>query len=351
MNSGNEKRIRELLFDGEHARLNWTRYSVLLVIAAIIATVGLQRNSGATVIAAMLIAPMMTPILGIAAVIVMGLRKRLVYLLVAVALSAIGILCLSFAILFIAEVPRGLHITPEVLARTDPGLEELMVALAAGIAGAYIHMRRQEVSLLPGVAIGVSLVPPLAAAGMLFYFQEAAKAGDAILLFLANLSAIVFSACAVFFIFGIRPVERNKSTVTRVGFGTAGTIAIMIIIAIHLASVTVARFRKASDEERVVSAVIAWSRNHAVEIARADVKLRAKGKTVELWLVYDVPLKFASVVTAPSKMVAKQLDFAALIKELSKVLGPNTDFIFRAQTRYAARLDLVSGKEKPLTFP
>ena len=93
---------------------------------------------------------------------------------------------------------EGMVIPAQVLARTDPGLEELMVAFAAGIAGAYVQMRKEEASLLPGVAIGVSLAPPLAAAGILFNFGELADAWEAALLYLTNLAAIVLAACGVF---------------------------------------------------------------------------------------------------------------------------------------------------------
>lgn len=156
----------EPFFDPDNARGYWVRFGTLLGIAAVIATIGLYRNSGAVVIAAMLIAPLMTPILGIAKALVLGWTPRMLYLLVIVLLAGAATIGLSFAVMALAEAPQGMLVPSEVQGRTDPGLEELMIALAAGIAGAYVEMRRQEASLPPGVAIGVSLVPPLAAAGI-----------------------------------------------------------------------------------------------------------------------------------------------------------------------------------------
>jgi len=126
-------------------------------------------------------------------------------------------------------------IPTQVLARTDPGLEELMVALAAGIAGAYVQMRKEEASLLPGVAIGVSLVPSLAAAGILLNFGELADAWEAALLSLTNLAAIVLAACGVFYTMGMRLAMRDKGFVTGFGLGAIATLAAVAILSIERA--------------------------------------------------------------------------------------------------------------------
>lgn len=125
------------------------QFATMLGIAVIIATVGLYRNSAAVVIAAMLIAPLMTPILGIASAMVMGWSRRMLYLLATVTIASLGTIGLAYVILFIVDAPKGTVIPAEVLTRTNPGLEELMVALAAGIAGAYVQMRKEEASLPP----------------------------------------------------------------------------------------------------------------------------------------------------------------------------------------------------------
>ena len=144
----------EDFFVPERAGAYWVRFGTLLGIAAIIATIGLYRNSGAVVIAAMLIAPLMTPILGIAKALVLGWTARMLYLLAIVLVAAAATIGLSYEIMALAEAPQGMLVPSEVRHRTDPGLEEMMIALATGIAGAYVEMRRQEASLLPGVADG-----------------------------------------------------------------------------------------------------------------------------------------------------------------------------------------------------
>ncbi len=344
MTSEQEIRADDLHFEGENARSYWLRFSTMLAIAVAIATVGLYRNSGAVVIAAMLIAPLMTPILGIASSLVMGWTKRALYLLTAVAVSSIGTIALAYVIIFVADAPRGISIPTQIMARTDPGLEELMVALAAGIAGAYVQMRKAEISLLPGVAIGVSLVPPLAAAGILLYFGELEDAWEATLLYLTNLAAIVLSACAVFLILGMRPALRDKGHVARVGLGTAITFVIVAVITLPLAGVTWERFREARDKEKVVAAVQKWAGNNPVEIIRVEFLKNLKKRTVELWLIFDAPMQLSEKVISPAAHLSSELQDKDLYKPLAQLLGPDTDLVLRAQIRYAGLVDLRTGK-------
>ena len=226
-----------------------------------------------------------------------------------------------------------------------------MIALAAGIAGAYVEMRRQEASLLPGVAIGVSLVPPLAAAGILLYFGQTGEAWDATLLFLVNLAAIVLSACGVFLVLGIRPSMRDMGHATRVGIGTFVTLGIVILLTLELAQVTMDRFREAKEEEMVVEAVREWAGDHPVEIRRVDVLKRAAPRTVELWLIIDVPVNFGKEIMAPSDMIPPGLKGRDLRGSLKRVLGHDADVLFRLELRYAGVIDLRTGEQIGNSIP
>ena len=312
----------------------WSRFSILLMISVIIATVGLYRNSGAVVIAAMLIAPLMTPILGIAAALVMGLTARVLRLLLFVILAAGATSLAAYVLMVVVDAPRGLVIPQEVMARTDPGLEELMVALAAGIAGAYVQLRKEEASMLPGVAIGVSLVPPLAAAGILAYFAEFELAWEATLLFLTNLAAIVLCACLVFLALGLRPAMRDKQMTTRVTLGAVVSFIVVAVLAVDLANVTLERFREARDEELVLASIQEWAGPHSVETYRVDVDQ----DQVELWMVFDVPWHRVDQVAAPGQLVSSDLDENRLVKGIQEVLGRDVEVLFRGNIRFAGRL-------------
>lgn len=341
----------EFGFEGVQARAYWVRFSTMLAIAVVVATVGLYRNSGAVVIAAMLIAPLMTPILGVASSLVMGRMRHVVYLLIAVAIASTGNVGLAYLMMFVADVPVGISIPEEVMARTDPGIEELMVALAAGIAGAYVHKHREEISLLPGVAIGVSLVPPLSAAGMLLYFGEPEHAWEATLLYLTNLSAIVLSACVVFLFLGIRPPVRDSTIVTRVRLGTAFAFVIVAVITLHLGSVTLERFQEARDEENVAAVVSAWAGDNPVEILRVDVLEKSNPRIVEIWLLLDIPLYLAREVLSPWEQYTSKLKGQDLYAGLRRVLGADTHIVLRGQPRHSAIIDLNTGEYLGLRTP
>jgi uncharacterized hydrophobic protein (TIGR00271 family) len=309
----------------------WGRFYVLLSIASIIASIGLWRDSGAVVIAAMLLAPLMEPILGIASTLVQGYVDRVFRLLLATLLAALVVVGLGSLTMFLFQVPRGLGLPSEILARTDPGLGDLLVALAAGMAGSYVQMRRKEAGLLPGVAIGVSLVPPLAAAGILLYYGEAELAWGAVLLFLTNLAAIVLTACAVFAALGMRPASRLRHARARVLSGLAVSVAVVLLIASHLAIRTAHFLREARDEQAVLEVVEAWAGATPIWIRHIDVE----DDEVLVDIVFDVPMERASEAVAPDDLVNQELSFDDLARRLQERLGRAVDVKAKGQVRYS----------------
>jgi uncharacterized hydrophobic protein (TIGR00271 family) len=282
----------------------------------------------------MLLAPLMTPILGVAAALVKGWTARLLRMAAFVLVATVASIATAFVLFVLLDVPRGLIIASEVLARTDPGLEELLVALAAGLAGAYAELRHEEASLVPGVAIGVSLVPPLCAAGILLYFGEPWLAWEATLLYLTNLAAIVFAAAGVFLVFGLRPELRDRALTARVALGTIVAGAAVVVLAVQLGASTVRRFQEARDESLVVEAIQEWSKGHPVEIVRADVR----GQIVDVQFVIDVPLQMADVLVAPGDLVSADLDAGLLAEQIRQKLGRDVSVRFSGQLRYSQTL-------------
>jgi uncharacterized membrane protein len=153
-----------------------------------------------------------------------------------VALGALMVVAIAFAVSLI--VPDPLTLTPSLEARTSPGLLDLGVALAAGAAGAYVAGRRTGVDALPGVAIAVSLVPPLATVGICLELGRYSDAGGALLLFLTNFSAIVVVACIVFVLFGAVPSREMLRERHRLRNGFIAAMIALVVIAIPLAART-----------------------------------------------------------------------------------------------------------------
>lgn len=179
-------------------------FVALISLSTLIAALGLARNSPAVVIGAMLVAPLMTPLVAMGFALVQG-NERLVR-------SAMKSLVLGFTVavaigaavgLVIRLVAPHLPISPQMLERGSPNLLDLVVALASGVAGAYAMGRKNLNSAIPGVAIAVALVPPIATAGLALSMNSLTLFGGASLLFLTNIVAIVLGTAMTFWAVGI----------------------------------------------------------------------------------------------------------------------------------------------------
>ena len=185
-------------------------FYMLMFLASAIATLGLLLNSAGVIIGAMLVAPLMSPILSIASGVVhgnflmiqRGMRSVLFGILLALSVSVI------ITIITPTRIPDS-----EILGRTQPNVLDLLVALAAGAAAAYGVSRKSVAAALPGVAISVALVPPLCVVGFGLGSSAFDIAGGAMLLFLTNFAGIVVVGSMMFYLLGFRPtaaVRKNR---------------------------------------------------------------------------------------------------------------------------------------------
>lgn len=179
-------------------------FLALISLSTLIAALGLAKNSGAIVIGAMLVAPLMTPLVAMGFALVQGNLKLLQNALKSVVLGfavavLIGLVTGAMLRLFSPEFA----ITSEMGDRGWPNVLDLVVALASGIAGAYAMGRPNLVSAIPGVAIAAALVPPIATSGLALAMGDPTLAGGAALLFFTNIVAIVLGTAITFWAVGI----------------------------------------------------------------------------------------------------------------------------------------------------
>ena len=208
------------------AKANADFYAYISLSSAI-AILGLLLDSAAVIIGAMLVAPLMSPILAIAQGIVqgnLGMIQRAGATTFKGTSVAIGVATVITA-LFPTLLPTG-----QILARTAPNLLDLGVALAAGGVGAWAVSRASGAAALPGVAIAVALVPPLCVVGYGLGTSQFLISGGAFLLFLTNLAAIVLVGALVFVLLGFRPtrVER-EAQVRKAAVITLVTVGLLVI--------------------------------------------------------------------------------------------------------------------------
>lgn len=225
---------------------HWSfRFFVMQTLSVIVAVMGLSANSAAVVIGAMLLAPLMTPVLAVAACISMALFRISLSsfgVVVAATLGSIALAWLLSAIFVSGDLPH------EVTSRTAPDVRDLVVALGAGTAGAYATVRTDASSSLPGVAVAVALVPPLATVGIALEAGQMTFARGALLLYATNLSAIVLAGVVVFVITGFVPPKRLATMGLRSLMVASGVALAVIVIAVPLVQASV-RVAQQSDRE------------------------------------------------------------------------------------------------------
>jgi len=185
----------------------------------------------AVVIGAMIVAPLMGPLLGAGLALVQG-NLNLIRNSVFVALCGIGIgLCIS---LFFGVINPGFEPTMEVEARGNPDVFDLFIALASGMVAAYAQGRPNVSSTLAGVAVAAALLPPIAAAGIAAtggYFEIAANAA---VLLVTNLVAIVLGAGIIFRLLGVRVTPRATGLPGWARRAEAGLVLVAIILLVPL---------------------------------------------------------------------------------------------------------------------
>ena len=213
-------------------------FYVLVTLSTVIAAYGLLANSAAVVIGAMLIAPLMGPIFGVTLGLIRGERD---FLLRALLAEAIGVLVAVGIAFLIGSMPLRPDFGSEILARTQPTLFDLLIALFSGLAGAYALVNPKVSPAIAGVAIATALVPPLATCGLCLASGNTRLGLGAFLLFLINFLAIQFSAAIVFMLADLEERDgvsrRNRFAGFAIKFGPG--LFLLVILGVFLTNVLI----------------------------------------------------------------------------------------------------------------
>ena len=236
------ERLDTVLEDINYGSEPGNRFYALVATSTLIACLGLVANSTAVIIGAMLVAPLMTPLFGIALALVRGEASLLGRALRA---EIIGVLLgVGIATIF-GALPLALEVTPEMLSRTQPNLLDLLVAVLAGFAGAFAMIDERLSPTLPGVAIATAIVPPVANTGLCLAVGAFNGAYGSFLLFLANSLSILIIACATFLAAGLArkiPWEEKWGLVKRFGVPALGFLLVAILLTHSLVKIVNDRY-------------------------------------------------------------------------------------------------------------
>ncbi|MHC1652199.1 DUF389 domain-containing protein [Stenotrophomonas maltophilia] len=235
------------------------RFTFMAVMSCGIAILGLLQSSGAVVIGAMLISPLMGPIvqLGFSLCVVdfrmMG--RALLALLVGMALALLIAMC----IVWLSPLREA---TSEILARTQPTLFDLLVALLSGLAGGYAVITRKGETIV-GVAIATALMPPLAVVAFGLATGDLRVAGGAIFLFMTNLLAIALSVTLIAKWYGFGMENSPRHTAWQAG--VIATTFILLALPLGLALREIGQQTWAANQARTVVTRYLGERRASIE--------------------------------------------------------------------------------------
>lgn len=203
-------------------------FMVMLGLAAAVASLGLLQNSPAVVIGSMLLAPLMTPMIGSGLALAQANARLARTCSFAIVSGFLLTLAISFAV---GVLTPGEELTPQVIVRGDPDILDLLIALFSSVAASFALARPGLLGAVAGVAIATALVPPLCSVGIALAYGQHLIALGAAVLFATNVVAIILAAAITFRLMGataIHAAPRSRRWVYRV-------VAVLAVAAIVLA--------------------------------------------------------------------------------------------------------------------
>lgn len=197
-------------------------FVTMLSLATVVASLGLLQDSAAVVIGSMLLAPLMTPMIGGGLALAQANPKLGRTALITVAAGLVCTLVISY---LIGIITPGTELTSQIYARGQPTILDLLIAVASAAAASFALARPNLVGSIAGVAIATALVPPLCSVGISIAYGDFANAQGAALLFVTNFLAIVLASAMTFRLIGITA----KQAGTRQRFWVFRMVAILSI--------------------------------------------------------------------------------------------------------------------------
>lgn len=320
--------------------------AVTLVLAIFIASVGLNVNSAAVIIGAMLVSPLMGPISGVGYGVAVYdfqlIRKSLLNLGIATCVSLVA------STVYFAMTPLTGE-QSELLARTSPSVWDVVIATLGGLAGAIGSTRKEKSNVVPGVAIATALMPPLCTAGFGIASQNFDFFGGALYLFFINSVFIAVSYTIVLNFLGMpRKIFVDEMTAIRVRRAIFITVSITALPSLFLAYQLVRTEIFKNVARDFVNSEI---RNSMVQIAKLDVD--AKLKRIEVTLIGPalkadqlerIYYKLSLSKVAGSELKIYQngennLDVSALKNEIVKNLQVNSYQLIQEKDRRISELE------------
>ena len=281
-------------------------YFLMVILSSVIATLGLLTNSAAVIIGAMLVAPLMSPIIGLGLASLTGDQKLMgnsVSALVKGALLSVLIaILLTWINRFLPFVTLQ-ELPAEVIARTRPTPIDLLIALAGGLAAAFALAQPELSAALPGVAIATALMPPLCTVGVGVAMRRWDVAGGSLLLFITNMVTIAFAAILIFFVLGFVPGGRKDRRLPR-SLTASALFTLMLLIPLTILSIYF--FKQASRNRQINAVVTTEVQKYGAELTELNISQGEGTLQLEITIRTASRLNYADV-TKLQQEIAVQL--------------------------------------------
>ncbi len=308
-------------------------FFVLVVLSSVIATLGLLTDSVAVIIGAMLVAPLMTPIIGVGLAALVGdsvLLRDAFWGLLRGSLTAVLIAAFFAFLTRQLTLPFDVFSTlpAEVMARTRPSPLDLFIALAGGLAAAFALVLPSISEALPGVAIATALMPPLCTIGIGLAFGRWDVAGGALLLFITNAITIAFASMAVFFIMGFSARENGRQLPRTLK--VSGLATLVLLVPLTLLSINV--LQSSAQERRIYDVANAYVQSFGGTLSEMQTRYDEDTLQLFLWVQVEKDWNYETVQALQDQIaVALQLPvsvrvYQTRVTELDPSIPPTPTF-------------------------
>lgn len=246
----------KVLYEGADRSARYFRFLMLMGFASAIASLGVIADSTAVVIGAMLVAPLLTPLMGMSLSLVMGWGAELRRATLVAGSGMLVAVVTGFVLAAVFGQGTDVDANTQIASRISPTLLDLGIALAAGGAGAFALSRSDVSDALPGVAVAIALVPPLAVLGITAQLGTADAAFGALILFGTNALAILGMGAVTFVLTGTAASEAERNW--HLGWWTVGLGAAAVVVLGALVANTSETNREGAREELAAEVVDGW---------------------------------------------------------------------------------------------
>ncbi len=279
-----------VFFDGPDVKRKLSRFWILLVLASVIAAAGVIGDSTATVIGAMIVAPLMTPILGTMLGVVLGDRGNLIRSILLVMSGAAAAILIGYVLGLGISDPVTAATNGQVAARVNPRLIDLVAALATGAVGSVALVRRDISDTLPGVAIAISLVPPLSVVGLTAESDAWDESWGAFFLFSTNVAAILTTGIIVMALFKVYQMVTPAPTAERRAVNRRNAILVIVAFFAVILIPLVSSARRLANDNRRQSEVRQITQEWADSVGWEVVQVTTTGTDIDVVLLGSPPI-------------------------------------------------------------